>query len=64
LYDHPNLQVRLNAAKFFYALDPEAAVATFQAIKESRHHPWAMDAGMSLSALEMGMSKLPEDLML
>lgn len=61
LYDHPDFQVRLNAAKFTYALDPDAAVGTFQAIKESRHYPWALDAGMSLSALEMGMSKLPED---
>jgi len=61
LYDHPDLQVRLNAARFAYALDPEAAIATFQAIKDTRHYPWAGDAGMSLSALEMGMSKLPED---
>ena len=61
LYDHPDLQVRLNAAERAYALDPEAAIATFQAIKDSRQYPWAGDAGMSLSLLEMGMSKLPED---
>lgn len=61
LCDHPDFQVRLNAAQRAYALDPDAAIAAFQAIKESRHYPWAGDAGMSLSALEMGMSKLPED---
>lgn len=61
LYDHPVLQVRVNAARFAYALDPDAAIATFQAIKDSRRYPWAGDAGMSLSALEMGLSKLPED---
>ena len=61
LYDHPDLQVRLNVAGRTYALDPAAAIATFQAIKDSRRYPWAGDAGMSLSMLEMGLSKLPED---
>lgn len=61
LYGHPDWQVRLNAAQRAYALDPDAAIATFRAIKESRHYPWAGDAGMTLSALEMGISKLPED---
>ena len=61
LHDHPDLQVRLNVAGRTYALDPDAAIATFQAVKDSRRHPWAGDAGMSLSMLEMGLSKLPED---
>lgn len=61
LYDHPDLQVRFNAAGRAYALDPEAAIATFRAIKDSRQYPWAGHAGMSLSMLEMGLSKLPED---
>jgi len=26
-----------------------------------KRYPWAGDAGMSLSMLEMGLSKLPED---
>jgi hypothetical protein len=64
LYDHPDFQVKLNVAGWAYALDPEAAVAAFQAIKESRQYPWAGHAGMSLSMLEMGLSKLPEDPMI
>ena len=61
LYEHPDPQVKLNVAGWAYALDPQAAVAAFQAVKESRQYPWAGHAGMSLSMLEMGLSKLPED---
>lgn len=61
LYDHPDLQVKLNVAGWAYALNPEAAVATFHTVRDTRKYPWAGHAGMSLSMLEMGLSKLPED---
>lgn len=56
LYDHPTMQVRLNAAYATYALDPARATAVFEAIVASKHFPWAGDAGMTLAMLEMGIS--------
>ncbi|MEI5681021.1 MULTISPECIES: DUF2019 domain-containing protein [unclassified Mesorhizobium] len=61
LYDHPNMQVRLNAAYATYALDPAGATAVFEAIVASKHFPWAGSAGMTLAMLEMGISQLPND---
>ena len=61
LYDHPNLQVRLNAVNSTYALNPDAARRVFEEVQASKRFPWAGDAGMSLSMLELGLSKLPED---
>ena len=61
LYDHPNLQVRLNAVNSTYALNPDAARRVFEEVQASKRFPWAGDAGMSLSMLEIGLSKLPED---
>jgi hypothetical protein len=58
LYNHENIQVRLNAAKSTYALDPAAAWAAIQAIADSRRFPWAGDAGMTLSNLDMGIARL------
>lgn len=47
LFDHPNVQVRLMAAKLALAVAPVAARQMLEDIKESRQYPQAMDAGMS-----------------
>ena len=57
LYDHPNMQVRLKAAKATLAIAPEAALHALQEIRESRHYPQAGEAGMSLWNLERGVYK-------
>jgi hypothetical protein len=61
LYDHRHPQVRLNVAESTYALNPERAKSVMQEISNSRHMPWAGDAGMSLALLQNGMSQLPND---
>jgi hypothetical protein len=58
LYEHSNVQVRLNAARLTLAVAPEAARQKLQDIKESKEYPQAMDAGMSLWALDEGIFKL------
>lgn len=58
LYDHPNIQVRLNAAKSTYALNAAGARAVIQAIADSKISPWAGSAGMTLWALDEGIGKL------
>jgi hypothetical protein len=55
LYNHRNLQVRLNAAHATLAVAPEAARALLLAIRESRWMPQALHAGMSLRNLEKGV---------
>lgn len=55
LYDHPNVQVRLNAARLTLAVAPTAARNVIQAIAESKKYPQAGDAGMCLWALERGI---------
>jgi hypothetical protein len=55
LYDHANMQVRLNAAHATLAVAPEAARALLLAIRESRWMPQALHAGMSLRNLEKGV---------
>lgn len=40
---------------------PENAHAALEKIKATKREPWAFHAAMSLNALEMGISKLPED---
>jgi hypothetical protein len=57
LYDHPNLQVRLNAVKSSLALALEEGRRVLQAIADSRHYPQAGDAGMCLSNLDEGIFK-------
>lgn len=57
LYDHPNVQVRLNAARLSLAVAPIAAREVIQAIKDSKQYPQAMDAGMCLWAIEQGIFK-------
>lgn len=55
LYDHPNVQVRLNAAKLTLAVAPSAAREVIQTIKDSKQYPQAMDAGMCLWTIEQGI---------
>ncbi|NWG24478.1 MAG: DUF2019 domain-containing protein [Pseudorhodoplanes sp.] len=58
LYNHPNMQVRLNAAKATLAVVYPEAYRMLEAIADSGWHPQAGDAGMSLSNLERGIFKL------
>jgi hypothetical protein len=53
LYGHPNMQVRLKAAKTL-AVAPEAARGMLEAIADTGWFPQAGDAGMTLSALDDG----------
>jgi|ERR1700722_20966843 hypothetical protein len=55
LYDHPNIQVRLSAAKYTLAVEPEKARRLIEAIAESRCFPQAGDAGMCLVLLDRGI---------
>ena len=57
LYDHPNAQVRLTAAKATLAIAPQDARAQLQHIRESREFPQAGDAGMTIRALNDGIFK-------
>ncbi len=57
LYDHPNMQVRLNAAKATLAVAPELARRKLAAIADSGWQPQAGDAGMSLWNLDRGVFK-------
>jgi hypothetical protein len=57
LFDHPNMQVRLEAAKWSLGVAPEAARKVIEEIKNSHSFPQAMDAGMTLRNLEAGVFK-------
>ena len=57
LYDHANVQVRLNAARLSLAVAPAAAREVISAISESKKYPQAGDAGMCLWAIEQGIFK-------
>jgi hypothetical protein len=57
LYDHPNAQVRLKAAKATLALASQAARRTMEAIIDAREFPQALEAGMSLDNLDRGIFK-------
>ena len=57
LYDHPNTQVLLTAAKATLAVAPEAARRLLRTIAESKDYPQAGDAGMSLVNIERGIFK-------
>ena len=54
LYDHPNVQVRLMAAKLTLAVAPEVARQMLEIIRQRRHQPQSGDAGMCLSMLDRG----------
>ena len=54
LLDHPNLQVRMKAANTLLAISPILARKALENVRESGIFPQAMDAGMTLSALDNG----------
>ena len=54
LYDHPNMQVRLMAAKYTLAVAPPDARRMIEWIAASNWFPYAGDAGMCLLMLDRG----------
>lgn len=57
LYDHPNMQVRLQAAKKTLSVAPQAAREVIESISESSWFPQAGEAGMTLQNLDDGIFK-------
>lgn len=57
LYAHPNLQVRLQAAKWTLGVAPVEARRVIQQIYDLKLYPQAGDAGMCLSNLDDGTFK-------
>jgi hypothetical protein len=55
LYGHPNMQVRLQAAKKTLAVAPETARHVIEEIKKSQWFPQALEAGMTLRNLDSGI---------
>jgi hypothetical protein len=55
LYEHPNAQVRLKAAKRTLAIAPVAARQMLETIANSQEFPQAGEAGMSLINLDRGI---------
>ena len=55
LFEHPNLQVRLQAAKATLAVAPAAARRMIELIQEWGRQPYAGDAGMCLVNLDRGI---------
>ncbi|MBB5050554.1 enoyl reductase-like protein [Afipia massiliensis] len=58
LFDHPNVQVRLNAARSLMSVFPEEARQQIQAIANSGSYPQSIDAGLYLSSLDGELSDL------
>jgi hypothetical protein len=56
-YDHPNWQVRLNAAYATLAVAPIEARRQFEQIAASNHYPQAADARSCLGSLDDGTFK-------
>jgi ParB-like chromosome segregation protein Spo0J len=54
LLDHPNLQVRMKAAHAVLAISPALARKAFESVRDAQIFPQAMDAGMTLRALDNG----------
>jgi hypothetical protein len=54
LLDHPNLQVRMRAAHAVLSISPALARKAFESVRDSQIFPQAMDAGMTLGALDNG----------
>ncbi|MEA2345751.1 MAG: hypothetical protein QOF63_3920 [Thermoanaerobaculia bacterium] len=54
LLDHSNLQVRMKAANTLLAISPILARKALESVRDSGIFPQAMDAGMTLSALDNG----------
>lgn len=57
LYEHPNAQVRLKAAKATLAVEPVKARRMLEAIVEAREFPQAGEAGMCMYNLDTGFFK-------
>jgi hypothetical protein len=57
LYTHPNMQVRLKAAKHTLAVAPNEARVQIESIAASNWFPQAGDAGMTLENLDSGFYK-------
>jgi hypothetical protein len=57
LYNHPNMQVRLNAAERTLGIVPTDARRLIEAISQSGCFPQAGDAGMTLWTLDEGIFK-------
>lgn len=57
LYSHPNMHVRLKAAKATMAAAPTQARRMLEEIEASKEYPQAGDAGMSLINLDRGIWK-------
>lgn len=57
LFGHPNMQVRLTAARANLAVDYAAARRQLEAIVEEQWFPQAGDAGMTLYFLDTGEAK-------
>jgi ParB-like chromosome segregation protein Spo0J len=57
LYGHPNMQVRLKAAKNSLAVAPKAARRLIEEIKDSNWLPQSGEAGMTLQNLDDGIFK-------
>lgn len=54
LFNHPDLQVRLQAARMTLAIAPNESRRVVEAIAASRQQPQAGDAGMCLTMLDRG----------
>lgn len=57
LFDHNNVQVRMNAAKVTLALAPEAARQLLETIATNSKGPQGGHAGMCIYALDRGIFK-------
>jgi hypothetical protein len=57
LFKHPNVQVRLQAAKLTLAVAPGQARAQLEEIVQLQWFPQSGDAGMSLRNLDLGVFK-------
>ena len=54
LFDHPNPQVRLNAAKFAHPLFPEESIQVVQSIIDAKKYPQEAHARSALDYLMFG----------
>jgi hypothetical protein len=55
LFNHPNIQVRLQAAKWSLAIAPQAGRQVIEEINKSQWFPQALEAGMTLRNLDDGI---------
>lgn len=57
LYNHPNPQVRIDAATATLAIFPEEASRALQLVCDRQEHPYALEAGMRIDSLRQGIFK-------